>query len=169
MIKTKEAYEDITNEWLNCSKSDICRIEYSNIFIDDDGNEYYIDNKNVVFKHNKEEIVTAKWLARMLGGTVYLLPSINYPKGIKTADYLFNNEFYDLKNIRGSGKRVVDYIIKPCKGQSNNFIIDISHCPLDIDNIIDQVKRIYITKGREWINVIVIKKGNKLINIFKRK
>ncbi len=33
-----------------------------------------------------------------------MLPRVNYPEGIKTADYLFRGEYWDLKEIYGNGK-----------------------------------------------------------------
>ena len=77
---------------------------------------------------------------------------------------------WDLKEL---GKRVtsktraVDNVLKKSKRQSNNFILDITKCPLNRDNIIYQVKRIY--DKRPWINKIIIFDNNKVLKFYKRK
>ena len=71
-------------------------------FIVKNGIKYYVDGKYVIFDYNKKELEIATWLVNTFGKKIYLLPRINYPKNIKTADYLWNNEFWDLKEIQGS-------------------------------------------------------------------
>ena len=55
-----------------------------------------------------------------------MLPKINKPDGIPTADYLIDNEFYDLKRIYGSGKRTLKDAVKDKKKQSKRFILKIT-------------------------------------------
>lgn len=56
-----------------------------------------------------------------MGGELYLLPRINDPIGIMTADYLFRDEYWDLKNVMGNGKKVIEDLIKKKKG--NHLIL----------------------------------------------
>ena len=52
------------------------------------------------------------WIENVLGSELYLLPRIIEPIGIMTADYLFIDEYWDLKNVIGDIKRVIEDLIK---------------------------------------------------------
>lgn len=107
-IKT-DKYTDITNSWLknkqyghnNCNVIDAKYYVYNNI-------KYNVDKKNVILDYSKQERRIALWLCNTFGSNVYMMPRINYPNGIMTADYLFKNEYWDLKTIKGSGKRSIE-------------------------------------------------------------
>ncbi len=63
---------------------------------------------NVILDYSKKELEIAIWLTKTFGYKVILLPRINIPEGIKTADYLFKDELWNLKEINSSGKRAID-------------------------------------------------------------
>lgn len=89
-------YSDVTTNWIEKAKPNSHKVldrhyfEYKNV-------RYVVDNKNVVLDYSNEEKRIARWLENTFGGELYMLPRINSPKGIKTADYLFRNEYWDLK------------------------------------------------------------------------
>lgn len=164
-------YIDITEKWLKKAKPNSHKVKERKYF-EYEGKKYYVDNKNVVLDYSKEELEMAILLEKTLGGEIYMLPRINKPEGIKTADYLWNNEYWDLKKIKQNAKskhRAIDNILKITKKQAKNFILDITKCKLNNDNIIEQIKKIYIAKNREWIDKIIIFNNNQLIKIYKRK
>ena len=111
-IKT-DKYTDITSSWLknkqyghyNCNVIDAKYYVYNNI-------KYNVDKKNVILDYSKQERRIALWLCNTFGSNVYMMPRINYPNGIMTADYLFKNEYWDLKTIKGSVKRSIEDAIK---------------------------------------------------------
>ena len=114
----------------------------------------------------------AEWIAQNFGGKIYINPRINITMGIATADYIWNNELWDLKTMSEnaiSKTRAVDNIIKTAKKQTTNIILDITKTKLSNDNIIKQVKKIYNTKGRNWIDKIIIIRNYKVIKIYKSK
>ena len=47
-------------------------------------------------------------------------------------------------------------IIKTSNGQAENFIIYMNNCNLSARIITKQIKKIYITKNRSWINKIIL-------------
>lgn len=164
-------YIDITKEWLNNAKPNNNPVK-EQLYFDYKNKRYYVDNKNVVLDYSKKDLEIVKQLINALGGEIYMLPRINKPEGIKTPDYLWNNEYWDLKEIKQNAKskiRAIDNILKTTKLQSNNFILDVTKCKLDIDNILEQVKKIYSTKNRGWIDKILILDNNKLVKVYKRK
>jgi len=56
-----------------------------------------------------------------------MVPKINEPANIKSPDYFVDEigNSYDLKTIKGSGKKTLKDAVKKKKGQSSKFIIDI--------------------------------------------
>lgn len=51
------------------------------------------------------------WIENVLGSKLYLLPKINESIGIMTADYLFRDEYWDLKNVIGDRNKVIEDLI----------------------------------------------------------
>ena len=137
-------------------------------FIVKNGIKYYVDGKYVIFDYNKKELEIATWLVNTFGGTIYLLPRINVPENIKTADYLWNNEFWDLKEIKGSSNQVIYHAIYKNKLQCNNFILDITNSKLNLKKSIILVNLLFQREDTKFVNKIIIKKGNKYISIIKK-
>ena len=164
-------YKDVTMQWLknSCSNSHEVKIRD---YYEYDSVKYFVDGKKVVLDYSLNEKKVADWLENILGGELYLLPRINEPKGIRTSDYLYNDEYWDLKKMSCnaiSKKRAVDNIIKNSKFQTENIILDISDSILSEKLILKQVKKLYTTSGREWIKCVLIVKNFELIKIFVRK
>lgn len=114
------------------------------------GNRYNVDGKNVVLDYSSQEKNIAKRLEKTFGGEIYMLPRMNNPDGIQTADYLFRGEYWDLKKITGKGKHTLDSAIKKKKSQSNNFIFDIRNSEITVESINKQLTLIYKSKDRKW-------------------
>lgn len=162
---------DITDETLKNATPNIGKVINRKYFVDKNGTKYIVDGKNVEFNPSEEEIRMANWLKETFGGNIYLNPKVNYPENVATSDYLWNNEFWDLKVIGKkaiSETRAVDNVIKKAKKQTNNFVLDITNNKLKRNMIENQVKKIYSTKGREWVEKIIIVDNYKLIKIYQR-
>ena len=71
-------YLDITSTILdkNNQKYKIIKQQY---YIDDKENKYEVDNKYVVLRPSKREIEVAKFLGRIYGGKIELIPVVLYP------------------------------------------------------------------------------------------
>ena len=158
-------YKDITDKYNNPKKYKIKKQEY---YIDDDGNQYNVDNKYVILNPTIREIEVAKILGKTLGGIVNIIPRIDNPEGIQTPDYIIDNEKYDLKQINGSGKYVIEGNLKKKKKQANNFIIDLTNSKISNEEANRQIESIYISKRYLWIDKIFIINAEKIIRIYKR-
>lgn len=160
-------YENITEEWFKSIDKD----KESNIvaqdFFEYEGKKYNVDGKYVVFETTKEEKEIANWLQKTFNEDVILLPRVNYPKEIKTPDYIFKNEYWDLKIKSGKDKQAIYHAIRDSNKQAYNFIIDFSKSPLSFTELLLQVKNVY---SRTDINFdkLIIKKNDDFL-IFKRK
>lgn len=146
----KKIFRDDTRLWLETSKPNSHNVEIRN-FITKDDVTYIVDGKSVTFDISNKELKIAAWLERKLGGSLFLLPKVNYPKGIQTADYLFRDEYWDLKEITGNGKHTIDSNIKAKKKQACNFIIDITNSKMLLSEANRQIKIILISRDRNWI------------------
>lgn len=163
-----ENYTDVTNEWIINAKPNT-HIVKDRKYFEHNGIKYKVDNKNIILDYSDKEKEVAIWLENTFGGEIYMLPRINKPDGIQTADYLFRGEYWDLKKITGKGKNTLDSAINKKKSQSNNFIFDISNSEITLEAIDKQLSSIYENKYRKWIDKIIVKQNNNVIVINKRK
>ena len=136
--------------------------------IEINGHIYCIDGKTVVLEPSKKELNVAIWLSKKLNKKVEVLPRVLIPEGIKTSDYLIDDNNWDLKTIISNINNAVYTSIRKKEKQSNNFVIGISKSKLSIKSAIKQVMGIYSMKGFNWLNNIIIKK-NDSFEIIKRK
>lgn len=168
-MKNSKNYRNITKSFMKKSTPNSHKIKDAEYFEDTKGNKYYVDGKNVVLDYSESEKNVANWLKETFGGEIYMLPRINIPEGIQTADYLFRGEKWDLKEIKSTGKNVLDNRVNGLKKQANNFIFDISNTTISIKEIKNQIDKLYESPNRKWINKIMLIKNQKLICIYIRK
>lgn len=159
-------YVDITNQYKEQRQYQVKKRKY---FIDDDGNKYRVNGRQVILKTTESEMEVAKVLGKTFGGKVNLVPVVLQPKGIQTPDYIINNQKFDLKQIFGNGKNTLDTAINKKKKQSHNFIFDITKTEMKKEQALLQIEKIYNAKNRMWVNMIILLKDNEVLNIFKRK
>lgn len=119
MQDKKVNYIDITNKVLSEDKKEY-KVEEQQYFVDDNGNRYNLDGKNVIIKSSIREREVANILGDIYGGKINLAPVVLNPKGIRTPDYIIGNEKFDLKEIFGNTKNTLDHAIKK---KLNNQII----------------------------------------------
>lgn len=161
--------KNITKSFIKKSTPNSHEVKDAKYYEDAEGNKYYVDGKNVVIDYSVSEKNVANWLKETFGGEIYMLPRINIPESIQTADYLFRGEKWDLKEIKSTGKNVLDNRVNGLKKQSNNFIFDISNTSISIKEIKNQINKLYESPNRKWINKIMLIKNQKLICIYIRK
>lgn len=168
-MKNSKNYRNITKSFMKKSTPNSHKIKDAEYFEDAKRNKYYVDGKNVVLDYSESEKNVANWLKETFGGEIYMLPRVNIPEGIQTADYLFRGEKWDLKEIKSTGKNVLDNRVNGLKKQANNFIFDISNTTISIKEIKNQIDKLYESPNRKWINKIMLIKNQKLICIYIRK
>ena len=165
-------YIDVTEEWLNKENFKKGRVINRNYYVDKEGNKYKVDGKNVVFDPSEDEIETAFFISETFGGNVYLNPKVNVPINVESCDYLWNNQFWDKKNIgkeATSTTRAVDNAVKKHKKQTDYIILDITNSIIEEQNLITQTEKIFITKGREWVKGIIIINNKNVVKIYMKK
>lgn len=161
-------YIDITEETLSKGKQKY-KLTEQQYYIDEDGNRYNVDNKYVILKPTEREKEIANMLGELYGGKIKIIPRVNDPKNIKTPDYIVKNRRYDLKQISGNGKYVIQGNLKGKQKQADNFVIDITKSEMSIDEAIRQIENIYNSKHFLWLDRIILLKDKEFLKIFKRK
>lgn len=159
-------YIDITNKYAKIKKYIVKKQGY---FVDNQGKRYKVDGKYIVLEPTQRELEVAVLMGKIIGGIVSIIPRINYPKNIKTPDYIINKEKYDLKILTQNNKNTMYNSIHKQKRQAENFIIDISNNGMSENNIKEQVEIIYNSRHTEWVKRILIIKDNEVLKAYERK
>ena len=168
-IKNKDnKYIDITEETLSKGKQKY-KLTEQQYYIDEDGTRHNVDNKYVILKPTEREKEVVNMLGELYGGKIKIIPRVNEPKNIKTPDYIVKNRRYDLKQISGNGKYVIQGNLKGKQKQADNFVIDITKSEMSIDEAIRQIENIYNSKHFLWLDRIILLKDKEFLKIFKRK
>lgn len=160
-------YIDVTKEWLDNATSNTHKVK-DRYYYRYKGIKYKVYKKEVVLDYSEKEKEIAEWLENTFGGEIFMLPKVNKPKCIKTADYLFKNEHWDLKEIYGKSRQVLYHAVYRKKKQSSNFIFDTSNSELDLESLINQVQELYSRKDLSFIQKIILKNKNE-VRVYKRK
>lgn len=132
------------------------------------GKTYVVDGHNVVSDHSNYEHQVASWLSSKTGLKADILPRVNFPKKVHTPDYLVDGVPFDLKEITGSGKSVIDGNSKKAKKQAPNLIFDITKTPLSREEIMGQINSVY-RSGRRGIKTVIVKDGDEILYVVQPK
>ena len=166
-VSKRENYKDVTTEWLKDGNYNV-KVSDMNYF-EHDGVKYIVDDGNVVLDYSLKEKEVAEWLSTTFGEEVMMVPRVNNPEGISTADYFWKNEYWDLKEINGKGNNVLFHAIEDHERQSHNFIFDVSKSQLTDEEILLRLNKLYSLKKVSWLEKVIIKRKEKIIKITKRK
>lgn len=158
---------DITNEWTSKKSTKGIVIEKQEYTVN--GITYTVDGKHVILCPTAQEKSIADVLSENYGKKVELVPQVMYPQGIQTPDYLIDNERFDLKSPIGSGKNLLYGIIAKKQKQSHNFIIDVTDCPLSMEQLEKQTEDLYNSPRVGFLNQIVFMKNGEVVKVFSRK
>ena len=169
IIVTDKPFNDVTAEWFDKAKPNSGQVEeVTNVVID--GVTYSVDGINVIHNHSKREIEVADLINKTFGGEIKLVPEVKGKyKGVSTPDYNINGEKWDLKELKGKSKDAIRNAISKKKRQADNFIIDITECELDMEEIQKQAEFVFSAKNTSFVNALMIIKNNKILRILKRK
>ena len=159
---------DVTEEWIKGATPNSHEIvdlsEYTS-----NGITYKVDGKYVLLDYSDKEKRIAQLLESELGGEISMIPRVLDPPGISTPDYMFRGEAYDLKELSGTSKNLVYNVISKKKRQASNFVLDISQCPLDEDEIYKQIDDIYWSRHTSFVDKIILIKDDQIRKILSRK
>ncbi|GAB6722835.1 hypothetical protein BOVMAS33_18000 [Streptococcus uberis] len=164
--KSSKYFKDVTSDWVD-GRDHQPQISMLNEY-NKNGTTYKVDGHKVVLDHSNYEYKVANWLSKKTGLQVKIVPRINYPKKISTPDYIVNNIPFDLKEITGSGKNVIDGNLRKTKKQATNIIFDITKTPLSFEEIMGQLEHVYMI-GRRGLDITIIKNKDDVLAVLKQK
>ncbi|MBQ8358636.1 MAG: hypothetical protein IJX37_01795 [Oscillospiraceae bacterium] len=163
--------DDVTKEWLDNATPNSHEVSEVTEF-KQDGTVYRVDGVNVQLSYDDHEKEIAELLKQRLGGDIRLMPTVKGKfKNIKTPDYLFRGERYDLKTMsKSASSRAVYNRIKESLDQADNFVLDITNNPLGTQEILRQIEEeIFTNYSTRSVKVIIVVENGEIIKILKRK
>lgn len=167
--KNAKQFIDITEEWTENAVPGSGKIEELGAFTVN-GISYIVDGINVKQNNSKRELEVAKILQDTFGGDIQFVPEVNGKySNVKTPDYIYNGDKYDLKEIRGMSKDALRNAIHKKAGQAENFIIDVTESKLELDEINRQAENVFISYNTGFVKTIILLKGQRIIRVLKRK
>jgi hypothetical protein len=163
-----KSYTDITGKWYPDAKPNSHTVEdLQSVTIG--GVTYAVDGRNVQLKYSEHEKEIAELLEREVGGEIFMVPRVNNPQGVRTSDYKFHGKWYDLKTLKSdAGKNTMFNRVKNAKGQATGFLIDVTKTNLDDQTIDNQIDKIFWSRETQFVDEIVIIRGDKIVRVVKR-
>ncbi len=158
---------DITQEWTRTKgiKGSVAEKQEYTV----NGTTYQVDGKHVILRPTAQEREVAEALGRKYGKRVEYVPQVVFPQGVQTPDYLIDGERFDLKSPIGRGKNLLYGMIAKKKEQSHNFIIDITNCPLSVEELEEQAERLYGSWRVSFLEKLVFMKNREIVKVLSRK
>ena len=168
IAKAKGEPYDATDEWLHKPNNKKGKT-YISDSVTVNGEKYVVDGKYVVQDHNETEKKIANMIAEKTGKNVKLLPRVNFPLGVKTADYEIDNEFWDLKTIEGKTKNTLCNAIKSKKEQSNNFVFELTTDGLSPKQAIENLENVIFKYDRySFAKKVMVVDKEKIYKVFEK-
>lgn len=166
----EQNYYDITEEWSH-EKSVVANVEDATEFISQ-GITYKVDGKDVKVEYTMREKEVGELLAKHSGERVIMAPKVTGAyHNVHTPDYLVGTKLdkWDLKEIHGSSKDIIRNVIHKKYKQADHFVIDITHCPLDLDEIYRQSENIFKAGNTKFVNELMIIRENSILRVLRKK
>lgn len=160
-----KSYISVKDKWLSNVDPSKTKVTEMNSW-EHNGQKYQVDGKHVVLDYSQKEKEVGEWLSKTFGKHVKMAPRVNFPEKIPSPDYLVDGLKFDLKEITGSGKGVVDGNLRKTKQQSENIVFDVTRTKLSNNEILSQLEKVY-DLNRRGLNIAIIKDGEELIDILK--
>jgi len=158
---------DITKEWTKTKGLKGSVSEKREYIVN--GVPYKVDGNHVILHPTEQEREIARVLSEKYGKAVELVPQIMYPQGIQTPDYMIDGDRFDLKSPTGKGKNLIYGLIAKKHKQADNFVVDISDCPLSIEEIEMQIESLYTSPRTGFLEKVILMKGGEILKVYGRK
>ena len=164
-----KGYIVVTDKWLKDQKAKLPIIQNRDVVIGSDGKTYRRSDEDVdmTFEPKKEDIEAANWWKEIKGGVIKLNPRLNMPEGIKTADLEIDGIQVEVKTLYGEGKWAIFNLFNKVK-QADTYLINIANSPLSKLEIRDQIELLFKSNSRKWINMVIVRDKDELIEVYKR-
>ncbi|MBR1376534.1 MAG: hypothetical protein IJ565_01845 [Bacilli bacterium] len=179
IIKYEMPYKDITKVKLENAIPKSHNVRFDNYFIDDNKIKHPIKGKEKASLTDKksDEYKMAKKIRKIFGGKIHIVPRIETEKGykglvsVKTPDYIWNNEKWDLKTPGTDGEflNTFERFLKKkgAKKQAKKYIINYINFPNKTNKEIINVIQSTLIE-RDWVEEVIVMKGEEVIKIYSK-
>lgn len=134
------------------------------------GVKYVVDGKKVVLDYKTHDKEIAELMCETFNMDVCIVPRVLLPQKISTPDYLIGGKRYDLKEPVGNSKNTLYNMINKKKDQADNFIYDVSKCPLELEEIKRQIEEdILRSRHTAFVQSVILVRDMKILDIYVRK
>mgnify|MGYP007043819819 CR=1 FL=1 len=155
-MNQQKMYTNITRQWLiNNQKTNKLIVHKNGDMFKYKGKSFLIDNHDVVLDFKKGELEFAEWLSSMTSKRIEVFPRFNKPANKKSADFKIGKEYFDYKHTYGCSNQLIYHNLEKAKGQSYNFIINVTNNKINKHNILMQLN--YTFRRLKWVKIIAIK------------
>ena len=161
----EKLYKDIANDFIDVSPGTVEDLNEVEV----DGIVYSVDRKEAVLDYSKHEKEVAEWIAYNMGGIIKMCPRVVIPKGIRTPDYIWNGEKWDLKTINSHSNNTVTTAVGKAKEQTENVALYLNVNSYTDNDLIHELDRIFGNSRYSYIDKIMIIEDYVLRGIYKRK
>lgn len=111
----------------------------------------------------------AEWIAYNMDDVIKMCPRILVPEDIRTPDYIWNGEKWDLKTINSHSKNTISTAIRNVKKQSENVALNLNISSYTDEELINELYMIYENDRYSFLEKIMIIENYVLRGIYKRK
>lgn len=170
----KKSYSDVTEEWYkSIDRTKVTNISDSYQYTKDSV-EYNKSNSYIEVGHDYNEELVANILKDTFNENIEYVPRVAPSdlggKFIRTPDYLFKEEYWDLKTINGASRYSISNRVKGGKGQANNFVINIAKEATQPNELImSQLNYIYRNKNFDFVKKIIVVKDSKVVLVTQKR
>ena len=177
--KLENKYYDVTKKWLKMATPNSHNLVFDDFFVDDNGIRHPLKGKEFVHPIPRigDEYDMALWLKKTFGGEIHLVPRItdisNSGLKVSTPDYIWNDYKWDLKvpTLKGKFETTIERFMKKSatKLQAKSFIINFKYFKHQTNlEILLLVKKTLNNPYREWIESLIIVRGEELIKVYSK-
>lgn len=130
---------------------------------------YVVDGKTVKLDHDDIEHNIADLIASKTGKDVILLPRVIHPAGIKCADYLIDDEKWDLKTPNCASKHTIYGLVHKEKEQAHCFVINLEKNKMALEDAIQQVNNeVFSSSHTAFVEKIMLVNGSEILKVFEK-
>lgn len=163
----RDPFEDITDEFTHSKRHKGQKVERLPISMYPDMG--FDESYRLAFDHDAIEKNVAQWLSDEIGGKFYLCPRVQIPKRVRSPDYLWDGEWWDLKSVYSHGRNTVTTSIGNARGQSENVILNLVDSSYEDSDVYIEMSRVFNSGRYAYIKRILVVEDYRVRFVFKRK
>ena len=165
--RDSDPFEDITDAFTHSKRHKGQKVERLPISMYPDMG--FDESYRLAFDHDAIEKNVAQWLSDEIGGKFYLCPRVELPMRVRSPDYLWDGEWWDLKSVYSHGRNTVTTSIGNARGQSDNVILNLVDPSYEDSDVYIEMSRVFNSDRYAYIKRIMVVEDYRVRFVYKRK